>query len=63
MVNNRATALPDYPTLSQAEDSLNSKLIRPTVTPVPSKQRVAGSNPARDAINYVRPISLPYWCK
>ncbi len=59
MENNRATALPDYPTLPQAEDSLNSKLTWPAETTVSSKQRVAGSNPARDAISYE---SAPFHC-
>ena len=45
----RATALPNSPTLLQLWDALGSKLTEATQGQVPSKQRVVGSNPARDA--------------
>jgi len=45
----RAAALPNSPTLLQLWDALGSKLIEATQGQVPSKQRVVGSNPARDA--------------
>ena len=49
MENQRATALSNSPTLLQLWDALGSKLIEATQGQVPSKQRVVGSNPARDA--------------
>ncbi len=44
-----ATALPNSPTLLQLWEALGSKLIEATQGQLPSKQRVVGSNPARDA--------------
>ncbi len=49
MENQRATALSNSPTLLQLWDALGSKLIEATQGQLPSKQRVVGSNPARDA--------------
>ena len=45
----RATALPNSPTLLQLWDAIGSKLIEAAQGQMPSKQRVVGSNPARDA--------------
>jgi hypothetical protein len=45
----RATALPDSPTLLQLWEALGSKLIEAAQGSAPSKQRVVGSNPSRDA--------------
>jgi len=44
-----ATALPNSPTLSQLWEALGSKLIETAEGQLPSKQRVVGSNPSRDA--------------
>jgi len=49
MVEKRATALPDSPTLLQLWDALGSKLIEAAQGQLPSKQRVVSSNLARDA--------------
>ncbi len=51
MENKRATALSNSPTLLQLWDALGSKLIEATQGQLPSKQRVVGSNPARDAFS------------
>ena len=45
-----AAALPDLTTLLQLWDALGSKLIEAAQGQVPSKQRVVGSNPSRDAL-------------
>jgi hypothetical protein len=45
----RATALPNSPTLLQLWDALGLKLIEAAQGHLPSKQRVVGSNPSRDA--------------
>jgi len=45
----RAAALTNSPTLLERGDTLGSKLIEVTEESVPSKQRVVGSNPSRDA--------------
>ena len=45
----RADALPNSPTLLQLWDALGSKLIEAAQGQLPSKQRVVGSNPSRDA--------------
>jgi len=50
MAKKRATALSNSPTLLQLWDALGSKLIEATQGQLPSKQRVVGSNPARDAL-------------
>ena len=50
----RATALPNSPTLLQLWDALGSKLIEAAQGQVPSKQRVVSSNLARDAICLTR---------
>jgi len=50
MKNKRATALSNSSTLLQLWDALGSKLIEAAQGQVPSKQRVVGSNPSRDAI-------------
>ncbi len=55
MTKERATALPDFPTLSQLRDTSDSKLIPTSPGSLPSKQWVAGSNPARDATELVHP--------
>ncbi len=48
-MSKRATALSNSPTLQQLWDALGSKLIEAAQGQLPSKQRVVGSNPARDA--------------
>ena len=45
----RATALANSPTLLQLWEALGSKLIETAEGQLPSKQRVVGSSPARDA--------------
>ena len=52
MEKQRATALPNSPTPPQLWGALGSKLNQSAQGRMPSKQRVAGSNPARDAISY-----------
>ncbi len=59
MEKQRATALPNSPTTTQLWDALGSKLNQSAQGHMPSKQRVAGSNPARDAISYE---SAPFPC-
>ena len=49
MGKKRATALPNSPTFQQLWDALGSKLIEAAQGRLPSKQRVVGSNPPRDA--------------
>ncbi len=49
MGEKRADALSNSPTLLQAQEALGAKLVEATQGPMPSKQRGAGSNPARDA--------------
>jgi hypothetical protein len=51
----RATALPNSPTLPQLWDALGSKLTGAAHGQMPSKQRVVGSNPSRDALNLPPP--------
>jgi len=50
MSKRRAAALPNSPTLSQLPGSPGSKLVQSSQGRLPSKQRVGGSNPSRDAI-------------
>jgi len=45
----RADTLPNSPTLLQPWDALGSKLIEAAQEQTPSKRRVMGSNPSRDA--------------
>ena len=45
----RATALPNSQFLDQLCDAIISKLAQRAEEQLPSKQRFAGSNPARDA--------------
>jgi hypothetical protein len=49
MAKKRTTALSNSPTLLQLWDALGSKLVEATQGQLPSKQRVVGSNPSRDA--------------
>jgi hypothetical protein len=64
MENNRATALPDYPILLKLWDALGSKLIKASQGQLPSKQRVVGSNPSRDASLFKLPCRFaPAWQK
>ena len=50
----RADALPNSPTLLQLWDALGSKLFEAAQGQLPSKQRVVGSNPSRDATKLTR---------
>ena len=62
MKNKRATALSNSPTLLQLWEALSSKLIEATQGQLPSKQRVVGSNPSRDALallSALNPASSP----
>ena len=58
MPRKRAAALPNSPTLLQLWDALGSKLIEAAQGQVPSKQRVVGSNPARDATKLARATAI-----
>ena len=56
-VRKRATALPNSPTLLQLWDTIGLKLIQATQEQLPSKQRVVGSNPSRDALALISALS------
>ncbi len=57
MKNQRADDYHDSPTLQQLWDALGSKLIEAAQGQLPSKQRVVGSNPSRDATKLGCPSS------
>jgi len=54
----RATALPNSATFQQLWDALGSRLIETAQGQMPSKQRVVGSNPSRDATNLTKATAL-----
>jgi len=62
MVKKGATALPDSTTFHELWDAIGSKLIESTQGQLPSKQRVVGSNPARDATHSRGATALPQKC-
>jgi hypothetical protein len=53
-MKNRATALTNLTTLDQSSDAVTSKLAEKPEKRLPSKQRVVGSNPSRDATKLAR---------
>ncbi len=57
MKNQRADDYHDSLTLQQLWDALGSKLIEAAQGQLPSKQRVVGSNPSRDATKLGCPSS------